>query len=147
MSVPANIEVFNVVAAKVLVLLYEAFPTPTKVDPLAIGLDVLLGEKYETDSPQYKHLVTSAEATVQFLIDEGFIRVTKGPQYLEVRGFQNIVLTSKGFAVLQKTPEAVDSTVDRRSYFDRLKSATVSGAKVVAAESIGAIVARLLGAA
>ena len=146
MSTPANIEVFNVVVAKVLVLLYESFPTPTTVDPLAIGLDVLFGENYETDSPQYNHLVTGAEATVQFLIDEGFIRVAKGPQYLEVRGFQNIVLTSKGFALLQKTPEAVDSTVDRRSYFERLKSVTVSGAKAVATESIGAVVARLLGA-
>lgn len=146
MSTPPNIEVFNIVAAKVLVLLYEAFPTPTKVDPLAIGLDVLFGEDYKADSPQYKHLVTGAEATVQFLIDEDFIRVAKGPQYLEVRGFQNLVLTSKGFALLQKTPESVDPSVDRRSYFERLKSATVSGAKVVATESIGAIVARLLGA-
>lgn len=57
-----------------------------------------------------------------------------------------MVLTSKGFSLLQKTPEAVDSTVDRRSYFERLKSATISGAKAVAAESIGAVVARLLGA-
>jgi len=146
MSIPANIEVFNVVAAKVLVLLYEAFPTPANVNPLAIGLDVLLGKNYGTDSPQYKHLITSAEASVQFLIDEGFIRVAKGPRYAEVRGFQNIVLTSKGFALLQKTPEAVDSTVDRRSYFERLKSATVEGTKVVAKESIGAVVARMLGA-
>ncbi|WP_181301049.1 hypothetical protein [Rhodanobacter sp. PCA2] len=146
MSTPANIEVFNVVAAKVLVLLYESFPTPTNVDPLAVGLDILFGENYETDSPQYNHLITGAEATAQFLIDEGFIRVANGPQYLEVRGFQNIVLTSKGFALLQKTPEAVDCTVDRRSYFERLKSATISGAKAVAAESIGAVVSRLLGA-
>ncbi len=146
MGTPANIEVFNVVVAKVLVLLYESFPTPKDIDPLAIGLDVLFGKDYETDSPQYKHLVTGVEASVQFLIDEHFVRVAQGPQYLEVRGFQNLVLTSKGFSLLQKAPEAVDPTVDRRSYFERLKSSMVSGAKVVAKESVGVVVSRLLGA-
>ena len=146
MSTPANIEVFNLVAAKVFICLYEAFPTPTNINPLEIVISAVLEEKYDTESPQYKHLLTAADATVQFLIDESFIRIAGGPQYIEVRGFQNVVLTSKGFALLQKTPEAVDSTVDRRSYIERLTSATVSGAKVVASESIGSLVARLLGA-
>ena len=146
MSTPANIEIFNLVAAKVFVRLYETFPTPTNIDPLLIVIDTVLEDKYDTESPQYKHLITGADATVQFLIDENFIRIANGPQYLEVRGFQNVVLTSKGFALLQKTPEAVDEGVDRRSYIDRFKSATLSGAKVVATESVGSLVARLLGA-
>jgi hypothetical protein len=146
MSTPANIEVFNLVAAQVLVRLYEAFPTPTNIDPMVIGLGVLLEETYDPESPQYQHLLTAADATVQFLIDEHFIRIGSGPQYLEVRGFQNVVLTSKGFSLLQKTPEAVDGSVDRRSYFERLKAVTLSGAKVLATEAIGPIVARLLGA-
>ena len=146
MSTPANIKVFNQVAAKVLVLLHEAFPTPTNVDPMIVGMDIVLEEKYAPDSAEHKHLVTAAEATVRFLIDENFIRVAAGPQYLEVRGFQNIVLTSKGFSLLQKTPESIDSTVDRRSYFERFKSLTASGAKVVATEAIGPVVARFLGA-
>ena len=146
MSIPANIKVFNQVVAKVLVLLHDAFPTPTNIDPLIVGMDIVLEEKYDTDSEEHKHLVTAAEATVQFLIDENFIRVAAGAQYLEVRGFQNIVLTSKGFSLLQKAPESIDSNVDRRSYFERFRSYTASGAKVVATEAIGPVVARFLGA-
>ena len=146
MSTPANIKVFNQVAAKVLVLLHEAFPTPTNIDPTIVGMDIVWEEKYASDSAEHKHLVTAAEATVQFLINENFIRVAAGSQYLEVRGFQNIVLTSKGFSLLQKTPESIDSTVDRRSYFERFKSLTASGAKVVATEAIGPVIARFLGA-
>ena len=146
MSTPPNIEVFNQVAARVLVRLYEAFPTPINVDPLLVGMDVILEEKYETDSPHHDHLVTAADATVQFLIDEDFIRLVGGPTYLEVRGFQNVVLTTKGFALLQKTPDSIDNTVDRRSYFERLKSVTASGAKVIATEAIGPLIARILGA-
>jgi len=146
MSIPTNIKVFNQVAAKVLVLLHDAFPTPTNIDPHIVGMDIVLEEKYDSDSAEHKHLVTAAEATVQFLIDENFIRVAAGPQYLEVRGFQNIVLTSKGFSLLQRTPESIDSSVDRRSYFERLKSFTTSGAKVVATEAIGPVIARFLGA-
>lgn len=146
MSTPANIAVFNFVAAEVFVRLYESFPTPTTVDPMLIGMDVLFQEEDPQGSAEYTHLVEGANAAVRFLIDEGFVRVASGSQYLEIRGFQNLVLSSKGFALLQKTPEAVDSSVDRRSYFERLKSATASGAKVVAAEAIGPLIARLVGA-
>lgn len=146
MNTSANIKVFNQVAAKVLVLLHDAFPSPINIDPLIVGTDIVLEEKYGPDSAEHKHLLTAAEATVQFLIDEKFIRVAAGPRYLEVRGFQNIVLTSKGFSLLQKTPESIDTTVDRRSYFERFKSITASGAKVVATEAIGPVIARFLGA-
>jgi hypothetical protein len=146
MSPPANIKVFNQIVAKVFVLLHDAFPTPTNIDPLIVGMDIVLEEKYESESAEHKHLVTAAEATVQFLIDENFIRVAAGPQYLEVRGFQNVVLTSKGFSLLQKTPESINSNVDRRSYFERFRSYTASGAKVVATEAIGPVVAHFLGA-
>lgn len=146
MSTPPNIEVFNYVVAEVFVRLYATFPVPTTINPLDIVIRTALKEQYEENSPQQERFLNSIEATVQFLIDEKFIRIAGGPQYLEVRGFQNVVLTSKGFALLQKTPEAIDSNVDRRSYISRLKSATVSGAKVVATESIGSLVAGILGA-
>ena len=146
MNTLANIKVFNQVAAKVLVLLHEAFPTPTNIDPLIVGMNIVMEEKYAPDSAEHKHLVTAAEATVQFLIDENFVRVAAAPQYLAVRGFQNVVLTSKGFSLLQMTPESIDSTVDRRSYFERFKSMTASGAKAVATEAIGPVIARYLGA-
>ena len=108
-------------------------------------MDIVLEEKYNSDSAEHKHLVTAAEATVQFLIDENFIRVTASPQYLNAPGFQNIVLTSKGFSLLQKTPESIDSNIDRRSYFERLKSFTASSVKVGAVEAIGPVIARFLG--
>ena len=146
MSTPPNIEVFNQVAAKVLVQLYEAFPTSVNIDPMLIGMDLILEEKYESGSPHHDHLMTAAEATVQFLIDENFLRLAAGSTSMSVRGFQNVVLTSKGFSLLQKTPEAIDSSVDRRTYFERLKSVTASGAKVVATETIGPLIARILGA-
>ena len=79
MSIPTNIKVFNQVAAKVLVLLHDAFPTPTNIDPHIVGMDIVLEEKYDSDSAEHKHLVTAAEATVQFLIDDNFIRVAAGP--------------------------------------------------------------------
>ena len=144
-STPPNIKVFNQVAAKVLVQLHDSFPTPVNIDPLVVGMDVVLEEEYVPESAEYKHLVTAAEATIRFLIDENFVRIAHGPQYLEVRGFQNIVLTSKGFSLLQRTPESIDSTVDRRSYFERFKSLTASGAKVVASEAVGPLIARFLG--
>ena len=146
MTTPANIEVFNQVAAKTFVRLYETFPAPTNIDPTLVGVDIILEEKYEPGTAHHDALIAATEATIQFLIDEDFIRIAQGPTYLEHRGFQNLVLTSKGFSLLQKTPESIDSTIDRRSYIDRLKSLTTSGAKTVASEAVGPLIARILGA-
>ena len=146
MSTPPNIEVFNQVAAHTFVRLYEAFPSPVDLDPVVIGIGVVLKEQYEPESAHHKTLVNSTSDAIQYLIDESFIRLAGGAGDLGFRGFQSVVLTSKGFSLLQKTPESVDPTIDRRSYFDRLKSATASGVKTAAPEAIGAIIARLLGA-
>lgn len=144
MAVPANIEVFNQVAARTFVRLYEAFPSPIDLDPMLIGMDVILEEKYEPDSAQHSFLVSSASDTIKYLIDEGFIRLTRGYQDLGFRGVKGAVLTSKGFALLQNAPESIDSSVDRRSYFERLKAATASGVKAITSDAVGALVARLL---
>jgi len=146
MAVSPNIEVFNQVAARTFVRLYEAFPSPIDLDPGLIGMDVVLEEKYAPDSAHHNSLVGSTSDTIQYLIDESFIRLTGGAQDLSFRGFQGAVLTSKGFSLLQLTPESVDTSVDRRSYFERLKTATATGTKVVATEAIGALIARLLAA-
>ena len=146
MTVPANIEVFNQVAAHSFVRLYHAFPTPVDLDPGIIVMDVALDEKYAADSPHHEALTASAADTIQYLIDEKFIRLTGGASDLSFRGFQGAVLTGKGFALLQKTPDAVDAAVDRRSYLERIKSTIASGAKGAAPEALGAIIARLLGA-
>ncbi|MGY0505410.1 hypothetical protein [Luteimonas sp. e5] len=146
MATPANIEVFNVVSARVFVELYESFPTPITIDPALTGLNVLFEQEYGPESDEYKHLASSAHSTIQFLLDEGFIRKSSGPEHFDQRGFQNLVLTSKGFSLLQKTPESVDESQDRRSYFERLRALTGAGVRVIATEAIGPVISSLMGA-
>lgn len=146
MTAPPNIEVFNQVAARTFVMLYEAFPAPRNLEPALIGLDVVLSEKYPPDGTHHEALVSSVWSAIQYLIDESYIRLDPNSRDLSVAGYAGAVLTSKGFALLQKTPESVDPNVDRRSFFDRLKDVTTSGVKASAPEAVGAIIARLLGA-
>lgn len=146
MTVPIHIDIFNKVTAKVLLQLYDNFPRPVDLDPALIGMDIVLSERLESDSEELKALVGTPEATIDFLVSEGFVRFDPAGRYIGKLSFPEAVLTAKGLALLQRVPESVDSTIDRRTYVQRIKSATADGVKAAVPEVIGALVGGLLGA-
>lgn len=146
MTIPTHIDIFNKVVAKVFLQLYDNFPRSVDLDPTLIGMDIVLSEGLESGSEEFKALVGTPEATIDFLVIEGFIRFDPTSRYIGKLSFPEAVLTAKGLALLQRVPESVDSTIDRRTYIERIKSATVNGVKAALPEAIGALVVGLLGA-
>jgi hypothetical protein len=147
MSIPVHIDIFNKVVAKVLMELYDNFPRPTDLDPMLIGMGIVLSEGLDSESEQFKALVGTPEATIDFLVTEGFVRFDPGLRTLGKLTFPEAVLTARGLALLHRVPESVDATLDRRTYIERFKSAAADGVKAAIPETIGALVGGLLGAA
>ena len=83
-----NRKLFNEFSAKLFAELYENFP---------IGTDFKIEDFPELNTKENSEIFFS---TVRFYIDEGFIRCEK--QFYG--GFSSIVLTSKGFSILNATP-------------------------------------------
>lgn len=106
MSAPSNIEKFNEIVAKTFALLYEAFPVPR---PLSFGEDFQI-PNYQAfhDSPESHpdvlNEVTFLEWSIIWLKDTGYISYKGDAQLV---GFSGVVLTAKGFEVLNAVPEAL----------------------------------------
>lgn len=87
-----NIEKFNKCAAEIFSLLYEHFPIPNDINL--------------TDYPHYDNQENNTIffATIDFLNEENFIRYQKKVY----GGYLGVVLTSKGFTVLNSPlPKAI----------------------------------------
>jgi hypothetical protein len=146
MSIPVHIDIFNKVVAKVLMELYDNFPRPIDLDPMLIGMGIVINEGLDSESEQFKALVGTPEATIDFLVTEDFIRFDPSLRHLGKLMFPEAVLTAKGLALLHRVPGSVDTTLDRRTYIERIKSAAANGVKAAVPETIGALVGGLLGA-
>jgi hypothetical protein len=101
----SNIDVFNRVVAVVFKQLYEAFPKPICISAGDIRLAAeIADEDWWEETRGLKG--NTAGAAVIWLHDEGFIR------YVSTTGsgtqFAAVVLTSKGFAALNRTPDALE---------------------------------------
>lgn len=83
-----NKQDFNELSADLFSKLYDSFP---------VGIDVNIKDYPSFDSADRSDIFFS---TIKFYINEGFIR--SGKQYYG--GFGNLVLTSKGFTVLNEKP-------------------------------------------
>ena len=92
--VPENIEKFNKCAAELFDYLYAKFPVES---------DIRIDDFKDYDNKENSPLFFS---TIRFLEREGFI------QFLQAvyGGFSGVVLTCKGFAVLNSTPAAIEET-------------------------------------
>lgn len=103
-----NLEKFNKCAAEVFSKLYEDFP---------VGTDINIDEFSEFNNLDREIF----NSTLKFLIVEGFIRCEH-----EVFGsYLSVVLTSKGFIVLNSMPEAISNK--KETLGDRLKEVLKTG--------------------
>lgn len=111
---PQNIQCFNAVCRALFNLLYGHFPYPCTVDSAELMNDLpdYCTREYG-DSPDADNYVA---ATIRFLAAEGFLRHSGTGEEGETF-FPNLVLTSKGFTVLNRPLEglkAPDLTIGQR---------------------------------
>lgn len=104
-----NIEKFNKCAAELFGLLYENFP---------IGTDIKINQFPEYNNPENSEIFFS---TIDFLESEGFLKC-KEKYY---GAYCGVVLTSKGFAVLNLIPEAINNS--KETLGDKVKSVLKTG--------------------
>lgn len=88
-----NMEKFNKCAAEIFSLLYETFP---------IGADIEINSFPQYNNPEDIEIFF---ASIDFLDSEGFLKCREKVY----GGYLGVVLTSKGFTVLNSTPEAIGS--------------------------------------
>jgi hypothetical protein len=98
-----NIEVFNQVVATVFKELYENFPKPVvlQVKDIRTKAMILDEDWWEMKSGTKANPVYSA---VIWLQEEGYLRFTT---HSAPTIFHDVILTSKGFAALNKAPESL----------------------------------------
>lgn len=123
-----KIEIFNKGAALILAKLYEQFPTPVILDVTQLGTGVT-----EEEASVYADTVT-------FLREENFIR--SGNSVNHGKMTSNVVLTSKGLAILNSTPEVLQT---KAPLGERVKDAATSGSKEVLSAIIQAVIGATVG--
>lgn len=101
-------EKFNKCAAEIFSLLYENFP---------IGTDIEINK-----FPEYAENSEIFFSTIDFLYSEGFIKCKE--KYYG-GAYHGVVLTSKGFTVLNLIPEAINNS--KETLGDKVKSVLKTG--------------------
>ena len=132
-----NIDVFNRVVASAFRQLYESFPKPTTLKAGDMRDDCGLSTEEDGWWEAKSNHMNPIGCALVWLNDEGFIR------YLDQSGyttFVNVVLTSKGFAALSKSPESLQSKPTIGQRFKELS-------KTASSESVSALVKFALGSA
>ena len=124
-----NIEVFNRVTAEVFKELYENFPKPIilKAAELRAAAEITEDGWWEVSRGAR---LNPAGCALVWLNAEGFIR------YSDESGcslFANVILTAKGFAALNKSPESLSS---KPTIGERIKEMS----KTATAEMVGSLV-------
>jgi len=150
-----NIQAFDVACAAILSDLYDNFPKPKLIDCAALALpwpdlaamqasitacanDPQLLEAAQADYQEAKalhqNILETAVATVQFLSDEGLIRINgrSGNRFSQVQ------LTSLGLGALRKTPDTLRT--DTPSIAQCIKDAIATG------QSVGGLITMLIAA-
>lgn len=143
-SPPGNIEQFNRIVAIGLLQLYEAFPMP--IDLNADDVAAKAGPANNPDVDFHWQLTDHAQAALEFLSEEGFIRYASNQRHAEeYHIFHRAQLTVKGLAILGAVPSVVDEQIDRRPIADQLKEGVRRGAVDVLAKAVGSIFGAAMG--
>ncbi len=104
-----NIEKFNKCAAEIFSLLYENFP---------VGTNIEINKFPQYDNSENSEIFFS---TIDFLDSEGFLKC--GEKYYGA--YRGVVLTSKGFTVLNLIPEAINN--NKETLGDKVKNVLKTG--------------------
>lgn len=103
-----NIDIFNEFVAKIFNKLYDEFP---------IGVDIevcnFINKEINPFSLEVPKECKILENTFYFLKDEGFITYKEGNNHY----FLDVRLTSKGLALLKRTPKSIG----KNSFIDTIK--------------------------
>lgn len=122
-----NIKAFNLVTGKLFADLYQSFPAPTEVDFIALVVDMIPNEDFESawENPSF------AEATVRWLDQAGYIWLKKAPT---MHGKPTAVLSPKGLEALKAVPESIDS---KESLGERIITFTKAKASESLSQAVG----------
>lgn len=100
-DLPQNIVLFNLAALKILTDLYEEFPCPFVLEATRIASDLRTESGSDIDGDL---LVEIVQYSVQWLLDEGYIRKRTSPDRLHSRledpSLVEAVLSDRGLALL-----------------------------------------------
>lgn len=124
-----NIELFNVTTAAVFRDLYAQFPRPIALDVPALRTQLEIPEEDWWEVARGTPL-NPIGCAIHWLRDEGFVRFTQESACVK---FFGVVLTSKGFAALNRAPESLSA---KTTVGDRLKSLSVAAST----ETVAALV-------
>lgn len=105
MAAPTNMDFFNTFTLAMFKVLLENFPSPADINATKIALDLLPEKLSDEDGLR---LFTAADNSVLWLQKEGFITV--GYTSLDSGSeFSDVLLTSRGLALLNSVPEVLGS--------------------------------------
>lgn len=131
---PANIEIFERIAATTLLTLYEKFPVPEDLSSIDIGY--LAAGKGRGEEEQFEIVAVVAPPAMSFLYVEGFFRYEPEERVMGGADFPQAVLTLKGLALLGAVPSTLDESRDRRPLIDQIRSAAEEGATSSISEAV-----------
>lgn len=133
-DVPRNIEIFNRVAGVVLLQLYEAFPVPVELEPVAVG--TVASEGFTADQDEiFQLMIRDSAAAIEFLAHEGFLTFANWRTLEASAPYPDVRLTMKGLA-LMGVPNSISSEKSA-SLGGQLRSALDSGAHDAVASLVG----------
>lgn len=121
-----NIELFNDVTAEIFRQLYSNFPRPITIEVSKIKSSVRIPKEAWWEDTRWK--LNPVGCALEWLRDEGFVRYKDQAAGLQ---FSDVILTSKGFAALNRSPESLETkpTIGERlkELSDTASTETVSG--------------------
>jgi len=129
--------VFNLVAGRALLDLYEAFPSAIDIEPIKIARAVLPAEL--PDDETFEALTSTADDTISFLVRNGFIEQS-GHRYTDRPGLTGCTLSMRGLELLGRVPEAIQSVGESdKPVVTRLKDALDASSYDLVKSAMGAV--------
>lgn len=141
-ALPRNIQVFDHVAAVVLVRLYESFPHRIELPCVSIGIEV--AEQIGSSEEEAFQLATDTVSnTIDWLEQEGYIVIqAKDGGFDPPTKYFGVVLTRQGMEVLgrEATPQVLADPQARQPWGARLRTALRERSPEMVADAIGAVI-------
>lgn len=105
LEVPEGVEAFNLWTLTIMAQLWDTFPQPQwfQSAPDAVLVTPDYRQRGSPIGPTGPEQVALFAHTLEWLIAEGFVRGRVG----QGRDFPNVVLTTKGFSVLNHVPDSL----------------------------------------
>jgi hypothetical protein len=141
-DVPENIDAFNRVCLELLARLYDSFPRPLNIDPVAANGIGFAAVPEEATPEQSWNIGTLGSDVIEWLAEENFLRYEPDPNH-RAGYFWKVRLTLKGLAILGHVPTALQPAAPKETLITRIKGVLASGAATAASESIKKLVAEI----